>query len=153
MVVRHAQTDANRITRVLYGKEGASINELGVSQAKKLASELSSYGIDPNTEPVAVSELKRTYQTATEAGFKNIVINPLLNEVMTNKPAKTQQLVKSQRVPEEALRVARALLANPPKEKFLITHGLVIAALAIELGVDYENNLIPRFCEIREFTF
>jgi|GEM_PF-3838298 len=68
LLVRHAQTDANRLNRAMYGKYGAPINDAGRRQAEKLHQELVKLGIDLNVEPVAVSELLRTAQTAEAAG-------------------------------------------------------------------------------------
>lgn len=98
LLIRHGKTDANRLTRAAFGKEGAPLNKLGVSQAKKLRKQLLARGFDLATEPVAVSELLRTSQTAQEAGLQ-INTYSLLNEVKT----------------PEAVQTAKNILASPPK--------------------------------------
>ncbi len=152
-VVRHAQTDANRITRAAFGVEGAPINDTGKEQAKSLKRILLEKGIDPETEPVAVSELLRARQTAEVAGFKRIFINGLLNEVNADNPEKTLDLISQAKVPEMAARAAQALIANPPSEQVWVTHGLLIAALESELGISNMDKFIPDYCEVREIEF
>lgn len=46
LVIRHAETDANRLTRALYGKRGAPLNEIGRHHAKLLSATLKVMGID-----------------------------------------------------------------------------------------------------------
>jgi hypothetical protein len=150
LLIRHAKTDANRLTRAAFGKKGAPINGLGLRQAQKLATELRRRGIDTDKERVAVSELLRTRQTAESAGFKNISVNSVLNEVKTSDPQRTQELLAKAQLPYEAIAAARTILSNPPAEKIWITHGQVIAAILVELGLSNPNKLEPDFCEITE---
>lgn len=150
LVIRHAKTDANRLTRAVFGKSGAPINDEGKQQAKKLHDELIKLNIDPVTEPVVVSELLRTQQTAELAGFKKIEANPLLNEVNTADPKHTLELVAQGKLPEEAIVAARTILANPPKQRIWVTHGLVIAAILQLTGPVNAEELIPKHCEIAE---
>lgn len=152
-VVRHGKTDANRMTRVTFGVEGAPINEAGEEQAKSLKLVLLGKGINPETEPVAVSELIRTKQTAETAGFKRIFINSLLNEINTSDPEKTLELIAQAKVPDKAIEAAKALIANPPSEQVWVTHGLVIAALEVQLGISNKDKFIPDYCEVREIEF
>ena len=98
---------------------------------------------------MAVSDLSRTKQTAQYAGFKCIVVNPLLNEINTNNPQKTLELVAQNKVPKQATIMARKIINNPPKEKVWVTHGLVIAAIQVELGLLDFAKFIPDYCEIR----
>jgi broad specificity phosphatase PhoE len=150
LLVRHAQTDASRLTRVAFGKYGAPLNEVGLLQVEALVKELERRGINAEAEPVAVSQLLRAKQTAEYAGFKNISVNKLLNEINTGNPEKTLQLVAQGKLPKEAIDAATAILANPPIEKIWITHGLVIAALYVEMGQTNPQRFIPNYCEIRE---
>ncbi|HVV26080.1 MAG TPA: phosphoglycerate mutase family protein [Candidatus Saccharimonadales bacterium] len=94
ILIRHGKTDANRLTRATFGKQGAPLNDQGIFQAKKLREQLLARGIDLATVTVAVSELLRTTQTAQYAGLKNITAYALLNEVKTPDPRHTQQLIK-----------------------------------------------------------
>lgn len=149
LLIRHASTDANRFNRATFGKLGAPINNFGIEQAKELGLKLTKLGIDSD-EIVAISELLRTKQTATNAGLENLKVNTLLNEVNTTDPAKTLKLLEQGKLPVDALVAARAIIANPPIEKIWVTHGLVIAALLVELGLSDPDKFVPDFCEIRE---
>lgn len=153
LLIRHGETDANRATRVLYGKKGAPLNASGVEQAIKLRELLQQRGIDSHHEPVAVSELIRTQQTAHYAGFRTLKTYPLLNEVRTDDPQKTGALIARAIVPEQALAAAQAVLADPPLEKVWVTHGLLITALFRLLDLPSPAGFIPGFCEIREISF
>jgi len=53
-------------------------------------------------------------------------------------------------LPPEAIKVAKNILANSPKERIWVTHGLVIAAVMHELGKLDQDAFIPDFCEIIE---
>jgi len=134
-----------------YGKQGAPLNDTGILRAKALRAELQQYGLGLDREPVAVSELLRTSQTAEQAGCKLLVVNPLLNEVNTGDPAKTNELISQGMVPKEAIVAARKLLAQPPAQKVWFTHGLVVAALLRELH--RTDKFVPDFCEIVEMEF
>ncbi|MFI5271012.1 MAG: histidine phosphatase family protein, partial [Candidatus Saccharimonadales bacterium] len=78
LLIRHGETDANRLTRAAFGKSGAPLNEIGKQQALQLRNALASIGIDKN-QRVAISEFQRTKQTANLAGFSRTTANPLLN--------------------------------------------------------------------------
>lgn len=150
LLVRHAKTDANRVIRQAFGKQGAPLNAAGIQQAKVLLQQLLAYHLDLTEEPVAVSELLRTKQTAEFAGFTHIVVNSVLNEVNTPDPQKTSALVQRGILPEGATEAARKVLANPPKEMVWVTHGLLIAAILLELKLADSQKLIPDFCGVRE---
>lgn len=152
LLVRHAQTDANRLTRASFGKRGAPLNKIGVESAKLLYDKLKKLGIDPSHEPVAVSELIRTRQTAEYAGFKQIVAYKLINEVGSTNPYKTQELISKGVIPDEAIESAKNILLNPPNERVWVTHGLIIAAIMNELAVSNPDKLIVDFCEITQIS-
>src|SRR5207302_6657304 len=116
-LIRHGKTDANRMTRAVYGKQGAPLNDEGIQQAKILRWKLAQCNATLSNEPTAVSEFLRTQQTAEVAGLKNIVINSLLNEVNTPDLQKTTKAIQKGIVAPEAIAAAKKLLANPPKEK------------------------------------
>lgn len=147
-VIRHGKTDANRLTRAAFGLVGAPLNAEGEQQAKDLHIRLMRMGIDLNI-PVAVSRMLRTRQTASLAGFDNLVENKILNEINTPNPKLTQELVAQKKLPPQAIDAARAIIENPPLEKVWVTHGLVIAALQEILGRAPIEDFIPSFCEIR----
>ena len=149
-LIRHGKTDANRMARAAYGKQGAPLNDEGNQQARALRKRLLGYGFDLNTVPVAVSELLRAQQTAELAGLKNITVNSLLNEVNTPDPQKTTEQLKQGIIAEEATQAAKSLLLNPPKATIWVTHGQLIAAVLQELKQNDPHKFMPDFCEIRE---
>jgi broad specificity phosphatase PhoE len=149
LIIRHALTDGNRLERHLLGKEGAPINAEGKRQVRELKKELAKRKIDLD-QPVAVSELLRTVQTAEGAGFTQLRKEPLLNEINTRDPARTQANVLQGILPPEAVQAAQKIVASPPQEKVWVTHGLVIAALLVELGLSEKNNFVPKLCSITE---
>lgn len=148
-LIRHAQTDANRLTRTTYGNQGAPINDSGLKQAQTMHRKLLELGIDIENEPAAVSALIRTQQTAEAAGFKNLVIYHVLDEVKTDDPHMTQALIKSGGLPPEARIAAKKILDQPPKEKIWVTHGQIIVALLQELNLTDPAKFMPDFCEVR----
>ena|SRR5688572_4263086 len=152
-LIRHAQTDATRLTRAAYGKQGAPINTSGREQAQAMRKKLIELGIDIEDEPAAVSALIRTQQTAQVAGFKKLAVYNILNEVKTDDPHKTQALIKSSKLPPEAGVAAKKILNQPPEEKIWVTHGQVIAALLQELNLTDPAKFMPDFCEVRIIEF
>ncbi len=149
ILVRHAETNGTRHTAKDFGPLGAPINEDGVKSAEALHEKLKSMGIDFSQE-VAVSELQRTQQTAKLAGFKNLVISPLLNEVDTIDPDETNRLVANRDLPKEARDAGEKLLANPPEQLFWFTHGQVTAAVLDQLGYDDRGDYVLSFSQIFE---
>ncbi|HEY4161390.1 MAG TPA: phosphoglycerate mutase family protein [Candidatus Saccharimonadales bacterium] len=149
LLVRHAYSGPISASYAEYDKAGGPIIEKGVAQAEGLGRLLALRGVDVTQEPVAVSEMLRTRQTAERAGFTDIRANPLLNEVNTADPQRTLTLVTEGKLPEEAIAAARAILANPPPENIWVTHGLPMAALLVELGLSDSEHFIPGNCEIR----
>lgn len=127
--------------------------EQGWEMARELGTTLRlGYGVAPDT-PVAVSELKRTQQTARGAGFDKLSVYPALNEVAHGVPLPgLREMLDRQQLPEVALETAEAILADPPAETIWITHGLVIAGLCRVLGDERYERFIPRFCEIRQLS-
>ncbi len=153
-LVRHGQTVVKREPKDIwdsYGPQGPPINKEAEAKARELHNQFASLGIDGAREPAAVSEYLRVRQTAECAGFKILRTDRLLNEINTNNPMLSRQLVKIGQVPPEAKAAAQQLLANPPAEKVWFTHGLVIAALLLETGQNTSQNLEPGFAEIIQF--
>ena len=150
LLIRHSKTDANHLNRAAFGVSGAPLNSEGLEQAKKLKKQLQLYDFDFATEPVAVSELLRTRETARLAGFANIIENSLLNEINTANAQNTLDLVAKNKLPQEALDAARTIINNPPKQRIWVTHGLLIAAILVELGLSNPDKFVPDYCEIRQ---
>ena len=132
-IVRHAETDATRQTKDDFGPLGAPLNGQGRISAQKLHKKLAAQGVD-FSQSVAVSELQRTQQTAIIAGFNNLVVNPLLNEIDGGDPDKIDKDIAQRISSEFAIKAARKLLENPPTQKYWFTHGQLTAALLDLLG-------------------
>lgn len=150
-VVRHGQTVVGREPKEIwdsYGPLGPPLNDESIQKSRKLQAQFRDLGIDVGTEPAAISQYLRTRQTAVAAGFKTIHENALLNEINTENPARSQQLIKQGQVPEEARVAAEVLLLRPLKERVWFTHGLVIAALLLVTGQNSSEDLEPPYAEI-----
>lgn len=148
-LVRHAQSEGHRHNRADYGKEGGALLDAGIAESKALKHKFLALGINPKIEQVAISELKRTYQTAIYAGFTNITKYPSLNEVDPPlDPELIEDMIKRKELPEDAVIRARVILENPPPENIWVTHGLIIAGLATELGIPLDHLFIPKMGSI-----
>ncbi len=151
LLIRHAKAMGGRHDRHLFPKEGAELSEEGEKASLLLKDTLRLLGIDVATEPVAVSELIRTKQTAQIAGFKNINEYKVLNEVDTGlSPEEIDEVLVMKGVPSIASNAAKQLLKYPPKEKIWVTHGMLIAALANELGIPTSTLYIPEMASVTE---
>lgn len=149
LLIRHAQSEANRLTRVAFGVEGANLTGRGQEQAVRLGVNLEEQGYD-KTQIVATSKLVRTQQTAYGAGFNNCVIHSDLNEIQTDvHPVEMARNAIKNILPKEAYERAELLLHNAPIEEIWFSHGLVIAGIREVLGLQY-HRLVPEFCEITE---
>lgn len=149
LLIRHAATDANRLTRALEGKHGAPLNEAGRNQAAKLQQVLVKQGVDLS-QPVAVSDFIRTQETARLAGFTNLNVNKLIDEINTSDPKRTQEGVEQGKLPKEAIEAAQSILQNLPAERVWVTHGLVITALLMALDQSDHEHFIPAQASITE---
>lgn len=151
IIIRHAKAEGGRHDRHLFPKEGAPLIEDGREAASLLTRKLLALGVDPAHQPVAVSELIRTHQTAEAAGFKTIKVYSVLNEVNSDlTPAKLDALIGERIVPKQALSAAKRLLKSPPAENVWITHGMLIAGLAEELGMAKNTLYIPEMASAIE---
>lgn len=156
VVVRHAISQANNRENIgtpAFGHRDAVLMDAGREQARAIPAELKSrYGIMANSMAVATSTLRRTIETATEAGFGNTTAYAVLDEVEHDGMTKAElrQMLDAGILPRAALQAAELTLASPPTERIWFSHGLRIAGLCALLGVYQDERLIPRFCEIRE---
>ena len=154
LVARHGVSQANNRENYgtpLFGNPEAGLMEDGMVQATTLGVKLKSeFGIVVASEIVAVSELRRSQQTATVAGFRWLHIYPELNEEKGGlSDAEIAQALETRRPPEATRIAARYLIEHPPEEKIWITHALLIATICQELGVYQSERFTPKFCEIR----
>ena len=125
---------------------------LGRLQAVKLGETfVYKYGIDVSNESVAVSEARRTQETATVASFRKLHVYSALNEEKGGlSDHEIRTAINERRPPDAARRAARLLIENPPQERMWVFHALLSAAVCQELGVYQDAKFILGFCEIRE---
>lgn len=150
-VARHGVSAANDGGNPAFGSSEAHLLELGREQARGLRAQLGDFGIDPILDDVAVSTLNRAQETAAEAGFVSIRPYAVLDEVKhgLDLPGFIE-MKRTRSLPLHVMRAAEFTLANPPQERFWISHGLLTAAICQILDVyQDEERLFPRFCEVR----
>jgi hypothetical protein len=152
LVARHGLSFANKRDSLAFGSGEAPLMARGQLQARTLGATLQDvYGINVAETAVAVSELRRSQETAHEAGFKKIIVHAVLNEVMHNmNEPEWRAMIAEDRLPQAATDRAELILEDPPLEPIWITHGAIIAGLCVVQGIAQKGMLIPKFCEIRE---
>lgn len=156
LVARHSLSEANN--RYNYGKPAfghadAPLMPEGRIIAQDMGVEFETvYDINPAANPVAVSKMLRSQETAIEAGFMDLREYHILNEVDTQLPyPELKAAIADRRHTAIGLKAAELVLKNPPEEAIWVTHGLVIAGLCEVLGIANQfENFVPTFCEIRE---
>lgn len=155
LIVRHGLSEANNRENYgtpAFGNPDAALMPAGREQASALGELLfKDFGLQLADEPVAVSMMRRTQETAIVAGFRKLHLYSELNEEkanMTNSETRTTLLTR--RPPKATIAAARIIIEQPPIERIWITHGLLIATICQELGVYQDKRFIPKFCEIRE---
>lgn len=152
---RHGLSEANNeknVGTMAFAHEQASLMGLGREQAQTMGGLLVvQFNIDPASDSVAVSEMRRTEETAEEAGFKSITRYSSLDEIRHGMDLlELRAMLDEGKLPPVAIRMAEETLSSPPKERVWISHGLRIAGICAVLGIHQEKRLIPRFCETRE---
>ncbi|HET8884536.1 MAG TPA: histidine phosphatase family protein [Candidatus Saccharimonadales bacterium] len=155
LVIRHGLSEANNRDNYgtpAFGNPEAPLMPMGRKQAAALGKLLvKDFGVDLANEPVAVSTMRRTQETAIAAGFTGLHLYPELNEEKGNMTdAETRAALQTRQPPEATLAAARLLIEHPPVEKIWITHALLIATICQELGVYQNERFTPKFCEVRE---
>lgn len=154
IVIRHGLSEANNRENYgtpAFGNPEASLMPKGREQAAALGERLIEvYNLDLSSEPVAVSMLRRTQETAIVAGFRWLHLYPELNEEKGGlSDPEVRAALQTRQPPEATIQAARHLIEHPPQEKVWITHALLIAALCRELGVYQDARFTPIFCEER----
>lgn len=155
LVIRHGLSEANNRENYgtpAFGNSEAPLMPEGREQATALGKLLvRDFGIKLAEEPVAVSMMRRTQETAIVAGFRKLHLYPSLNEEKGNMTdAETKAALQSKRPPSATVAAARLLIESPPVEKIWVTHALLIATICQELGVYQAERFTPKFCEVRE---
>jgi phosphohistidine phosphatase SixA len=152
-IIRHGTTEGNRYNQASFGPEGGALTEQGIQEAQTLYGQLKGFGLDPFTEPVASSYMKRAYETAKYAGFKQINKYTSLNEVGGDLPPEVLgAMLESKEAPLSAIVSAQSILKQPPPEKVWVTHGQLIAGLAYALGIPPSVLFIPRMGSITKLN-
>jgi len=125
----------------LFGHPDAGLMDIGIEQARNLTPLFKSrYGLDLAAARVATSWMRRTFETALEAGVReeNITRYPLLDEVSTRlSREEIIQTLHDEVPPPAAIEQIKELRANPPEEEVWFTHGLVIATLMYDCDIPY----------------
>lgn len=155
LVIRHGLSEANNRENYgtpAFGNPEASLMPAGREQASVLGELLvSDFGIELESEPVAVSMMRRTQETAIVAGFIKLHLYSELNEEKGNMTdAETRTALQARRPPAATIAAAKQLIECPPEEKIWVTHALLIATICQELGVYQDERFTPKFCEVRE---
>lgn len=156
LVIRHCLSEANNYENYgtpAFGNPEAPLTPRGREQATDLGRLLVvKYGIELNTEPVAVSMLRRTQETAIVAGFRHLSLYPELNEEkggLTDEEVRAALLARYS--PPATVDAVRKIIEDPPKEDVIIMHAYLIAAMGDVLGLYTDERFTPRFGEVREF--
>lgn len=152
LIVRHGLSEANNKNSAAFGQPHAPLMPLGIEQAGSVGLALAAiYGIDCGKTEVAASDMLRSQETASVAGFTVIRNYAILNEVDVPKTPELRAVLDRGEIVLEARQAAEAVLSNPPSEKIWFSHGYLIAALCELTGADTtDKRFIPRFGEIRE---
>jgi len=153
-VIRHQLSEANN--RDNYGTPAfdnpdAPLMPAGRDGAVILGRQLvAEFGIQVSSEPVAVSMMRRSQETAIVAGFRKLHLYPELNEVKGGlSDSEISAALAQKRPPQATHDAARYLLEHPPEEGIWVTHALLIASLCQQLGVYQSARFIPKFGEVR----
>lgn len=157
LVVRHGLSEANNRKNYgtpAFGNPEAGLMPAGRDQAVMLGGRLATeFNVELGVEPVAVSMMRRTQETAIVAGFRKLAIYPELNEEKGGLSDADIAIALKTKCPPEATRIAaRLIIERPPQEKIWITHALLIATICQELGVYGNARFTPKFCEVRELS-
>ena len=155
LVIRHGLSEANNRENYgtpAFGNSEAPLMPKGRDQATLLGANLeTTYGVDLFYEPVAVSMMRRSQETAIVAGFRKLSLYPALNEEKSGMSDDETRVALETKNPPDATRIAaRLLIEHPPEEMVWVTHALLIATLCQELDVYVGDRYTPKFCEIRE---
>jgi Histidine phosphatase superfamily (branch 1) len=150
IVARHLQSDANKHGFATDGWS-ASLTAEGWSNAPTLGERFCALGIDL-AEPIAVSQLVRSQQSAYGAGFDDLRVNPLLNEasLTRGKVAVMREIVRGE-VPPEAIEAGEAILENLFDERACIGHALRIIGMFEVAGTPYRKlygQKLPNFGDV-----
>lgn len=152
LLVRHAQSHANKRNFAAFGNVDSPLTDRGVEQSIGLwAVFRDEYGIDPleYDQPVLASEYTRPQQTAEHAGFRYIHVNPLINESDVDRDIMSgvDVIAKHQAerwAPEESRQRARRFIelvrTGELGYQIYFSHGMFIASVLLELDQSERNS-------------
>lgn len=147
LLVRHAQSLANKRDFTAFGNMESPLTDRGVEQAQGLNRVFrEEFGIVPEEydRDVAVSQFTRPQQTAKHAGFVNLVVLPLINESDVDREvASGVDVIKRHKrerwVPDEtAERVSTffdRVKSGEIDHEIFFSHGMFIAGFLLECNV------------------
>ncbi len=145
LVCRHACSEVNLSATsggaIAFNAPDSPLTQMGIKDAQLLGERLESeYGISRDTL-AATSELRRTWETAQYAGLAVKIRDPNLNEVVLDTtPEKLQAIVCGrQKLPRDVLIAADRVLSEPPNARVIISSGLLIAGMCIQLGMNMDK--------------
>ncbi len=145
LLVRHAQSHANKRNFAAFGNVKSPLTERGISQAQGLGYVFrETYGIDPlhYDRPVLASEFTRPQQTAEHAGFTKIDTSSLINESDVDRDVMSGVDVidrhrKERWAPSESLERAQKFIelvrSGELAYQIYFSHGMFIASVLLEL--------------------
>lgn len=163
LLIRHAQSEANKRNFTAFGNVDSPLTEKGVEQAVELRTILPErYGITPADydRPIAVSEYTRAQQTAQIAGFTRQHIRPIINESDVDREITSGiDVIAKHRdenwAPESTRERAGKLIDSVCNGELdyeiFFTHGMFMASVLLECKVRQIDADFP-FDEVRGFV-
>jgi broad specificity phosphatase PhoE len=153
-VARHGFSAANNRDNFgtpAFGNPDAPLEELGREQARLMGYQLKNeFGINLRSTAVAVSSLRRSQETAQEAGFHKLRIYSQLDEIEHGLSyEELGEALQTASPPQTAFDAVDLMINDPPPEGVWVTHALRIATLCRVQNVYQDARFLPKFGEIR----
>lgn len=155
-LVRHGLSQANNRENIgtpAFGAHDAELMDTGIEQARIAGRTLIGKYALLQTTSAAISTMRRTRQTAEEAGFTELIEYNQLDEipvVLDDTIAERRARWHTGQLDDLVLEKAFETLLSPPKEQVWFTHGLRIAGICRVLDQYQDAHTIPKFGEVRE---
>ncbi len=147
------ETDADNGVLQQSGDHDYPLNEKGRQMAKQLRQILEvDHSIDVANTPVAVSERRRTQETARLAGFTTLNAYSVLNPIHDLTEQEKNTFRETGMLPPRVIEESQKTLDNFPFEKVVIIHGLRDTGIFKLLNLYQESvrQPYPHPGEIRE---
>lgn len=157
LLVRHAQSYANKRDFAAFGNVDSPLTEKGIQQAEALKQTFDEeFGIAPEDydRPVLASTFTRAQQTAMHAGFRNVDISPLINEsdpdldeVVMSGSDVIRKHAGERWVPDGVTQRASTFLDHVRDGELnygiYFSHGMFIAGVLLECNVRLIEVAVP----------